>query len=471
MNSSRNGLILITFILYSLLAFAFAVSAPELIIYILGAIAILSSFVLMLNNYVGSLYPIVLVTHIGPIIRVDISKIGIITLGDLYIVMLLAVFIIRIIKNKLPPIPYIQIFLAMTALSLVTFIMAADVWVSIPGIINLIQISIIYFIVYSEIKTTKDADGMLISIGIGVLISAVLHLIFYSRGESLALSGQDSGQISALLGELLSPDYIRTAFFYVSFHASSTIAIVLGLRYSMRLSERNSPLVFFWFVVVVFALCSSLVSSSKTTILTAGIIILYSLFDSKFKNRFFIINITLIAIALIIFNMIVSSQQLEILKDSLLSDSAISMSERIIMWHDFFQKILFYPKELFFGLGTGLTERVPNNEAVKSIMFISNLNFQPFSFHNYYIDIIVQHGIFFFLCFLFIIYTTMVRIKSIYKKGNILAGDIYYAILAWLIVWMTHATGWSKPVIILSILFGLAHYLIKNDRLKIIKND
>jgi O-antigen ligase len=138
------------------------------------------------------------------------------------------------------------------------------------------------------------------------------------------------------------------------------------------------------------------------------------------------------------------------------------MGERFLMWSDLPQKILSSPKELMLGLGPGVPERAPENESVRKIMYISSIQFQPFSFHNFYADVILQHGAIFFALMAAVIVSTVRRMWTLVRRGDVLAADLFYAISAWLIVWMTHSTGWSKPVAILSVLFALGHLLIAN---------
>jgi hypothetical protein len=464
----KSILLLVAFGLYIALAAMFAASAPDLILYVFGAGATVSCVALMFRNFVSSLYLLVLATHIGPIVRATIPGIGIVTLGDLYLAFLLFVFSLRVSKGKILTLPFRGFALAMFAMSATTLILAADVIAALPGVINMAQVAFIYIIIYNEVKTRKQVDGLLNGIGIGVLISAVLHLIFYLRGESLALSGQDEGQLAALLGDIIAPEYIRTSFFYVSFHASSAVGIVLGIRHLLRMTGVDITVRIFWLFVLAAALSSSLVSSSKTTILAAGFVFIFIVFSYiRHAKRghglqLALLTVSIATIPIMVFQSVVTGEQQSLLQDSILSDSAVSMGERFLMWSEFPQKVLSSPKELMFGLGPGVPERAPENESVRKIMYISSIQFQPFSFHNFYADVIVQHGAIFFSLMAAVIVSTVRRLWTLVRKGDVLAADLFYAISAWLLVWMTHSTGWSKPVAILSVLFALGHLLISN---------
>jgi O-antigen ligase len=89
------------------------------------------------------------------------------------------------------------------------------------------------------------------------------------------------------------------------------------------------------------------------------------------------------------------------------------------------------------------------------------LQFQPPSFHNFYLDVLFQQGIVFFGLMMMVMVRTLSRlIDHVKRRTDGLALDCLFSISGWMIVWVTHATGWSKPVLILAVLFAISHLLI-----------
>lgn len=466
MKSKGSVPLILSYSLYIGLAIAFAVKAPEFFLYILGAVALATSVWLMFANLVKALYLVILVTHIGPILKGTIPGLGVFTLGDAYLLLLLLFFLPKAVFKAIHRPPFALASFALAILAVISVLLSPDVMAALPGLLNMVQILLVYLMVLNEVQTRDEATRIIQGIGIAVLISAFLHLVFYSRGESLALSGQNEGQISVLLGELAGGDFVRTAFFYVSFHASSAVAIILGVRHLLLPNKTHLGTRIFWLLVVALAISSSLISGSKTTLLAAALASIPALFSSikrssmRTKLQSSVLFLLVITVPVLIFGNIVRSGQQDMLEESFVSDSVISIGERLLMWSEIADKILASPKTIIFGIGPDVPERATENPEVRRLMYIPSLQFQPPSFHNFYADVLFQEGIFFLVLMLGIIFTTVHKLRAHVVEPDGLAGDCFFAILGWLLVWVTHATGWSKPVLILSVLFAISHLLV-----------
>ena len=471
MKSTGSVPLILSFSLYIGLAIAFAVGASEFYLYILGAVALATSVWLMSASLVKALYLVILVTHIGPILKGTIPGIGAFTLGDTYLLLLLIFFLSKAALKGIRRPPFALASFTLAILAVVSVVLSPDVVAALPGLLNMGQVTLVYLLVLNEVRTREDAAKIIQGIGIAVLVSALLHLVFYARGLSLALSGQNEWQQNVLLADLASADYQRTAFFYVSFHASSAVAIILGIRQLLLPNRTHLGTRLFWLAVVTLAVSSSLVSGSKTTILAAALVSIPALFASikkssmRTKLQSFVLFPLVIIVPVLIFGNIVRSGQQELLQETIVLDSVISISERFLMWSEISDKILSSPKTIIFGVGPDVPERAPDDPEIHRLMYIPSLQFQPPSFHNFYVDVLFQEGVFFLVLMLGIIFSTLRKLRAHVKAGDGLAGNCFFAILGWLLVWVSHATGWSKPVLILSVLLALAH-LVVFDKLK-----
>ena len=138
------------------------------------------------------------------------------------------------------------------------------------------------------------------------------------------------------------------------------------------------------------------------------------------------------------------------------------MLERLEIWEWAFNVADDYLKEFLIGIGPDVPLRAHDLPIVQQLMTVPG-HIQLPSFHNFYIDVLFQNGVFFVMIAAYVLASTMRRLAiRFFRSDDPIVRDCLFALLAWLVMWVSHATGWSKPVFIFAQLMGLAHLALFN---------
>ena len=468
--------------LYLLLVVSFLGMFPKMLQLIIASFALFATLVLSFRNLTQSVYLTALVTHIGLIIRFNVDPFGMISLGDLFLLLISFSFIFKRLKHGFYGGPIKDCFVILFPLFLVSVLFSPDVKRVLPGAISVLQIVLVYFLVINEIRTWDQARMLINMILITVIAAAFLHVFFYLRGISLLLSGESA--TSLLRGDEIlnlfddktqSLLFVKSSYFFSLIPASVT-AIVLGCRYLFLQRKFRLSILGFRFIAMTLAIISSLVSGDRTPLVAGGLVCIMIVLErmrlhpksGKHLLRFGIAIIGIMVagyVGLAAQRQILSQEKYSSFREKFAYESGTSVMERLLMLKAIPHKVIEFPKEFILGVGPDLSYRAPDNSVISSLMYIEAINFQPPSFHNFFIDYIFQLGIFSFLIVSYAIAVTLIRlIKSIRLSSDDLIYDCFFTICGWLILWSSHATGWSKAVIIFAQLFALAH-LVSSGRL------
>lgn len=478
-----NVLFYITCSLYLLLVVSFSSISPQMGQIIIAAVALFATWVLSFRNLTQSIYLTVLVTQIGPIIRFSLYPFGMVSVGDLFLLVISFSFIFKRLKHGFYAGPIKACFVILFPLFLVSVLFSPDVKMALPGVISVSEIVLVYFLVINEIRTRDQARMLINMILITVIVAAFLHVFFYLRGVSLLLSGESA--ISLLKGEDIldlfgdgtqTLLFVKSSYFFSLIPASVT-AIVLGSRYLFLERKFRLSTLALRFIAMTLAIISSLVSGDRTPFVTGALVCVMIAYErvrlsSQSKKKIMRFGIAIVVIIFLVYvglaaqREILSQEKYSSFRERFAYEAGTSIMERLSMLKAIPYKVIEFPKEFILGVGPDLSYRAPDNSVISSLMYIEAINFQPPSFHNFFIDYIFQLGIFSFLIFVYVIMVTLLRlIKLIRLSPDDLTYDCFFAICGWLILWNSHATGWSKPVIILVQLFAIAH-LLSSDRLE-----
>jgi O-antigen ligase/polysaccharide polymerase Wzy-like membrane protein len=445
----------------------FCAEVSQTVLYGGAAISLLLAIALTARDPLGALFLTVMFTHIGPIVRFQLPGLGWLNLGDLFLAVL-TVKLFPILASSHPG-RWLREYRGRT-LALVFFaimaVLFSPAWPQvIPGAVSVLQLALVYAFVRCTVKTYEQANFLIVMIAFAVLVNAGLHLVFYNKGVTLLLTEDPLPQFDLSRAKF----FFKTSHFYPTFIASCNVAIVISVRRLVLGSKIQRRMVVFWAGTLCLAMTSILVSGNRTVIATSAIVsVLIVLTGVRPRRSFRIATIGLFAV-LVIPTLIAAlywqqqtlpMAQMIAFQRMFYEDAPISFGDRWTMWKAFVPHSLDAPKELLVGLGPDVPMRAPDVDAVRSLMYVKELAFQVPSWHNFYLDVISQFGLPFFCLFISVIISTLLGLFRVLKRGDDwLAYDCLFAIVAWLILWNTHATGWTKPVLILAQLFALAHSL------------
>lgn len=425
------------------------------------------------------LYLTILATHLGPVVRTELVGVGMVTLGDIHLLILTTGFTFRAMKQgRFSLGPFSSAMALLVFFSVLTVAFAPDFRSVTPGVISQIQVAIVYFLTLNLVRKETDATLLLQMIGFAVLVSAAMHIAAYAQGRTLLLSMQEIEKDVFTQYEetqwMMNMAYNKTSFFYSSFIASCTVVMTLAATHLALSCERTRQTAF-WAIVGMSALLSSLVGGNRTPIVATGVscVLLLGVMLRRLPREKLILRRILmlciggpllLAAAFLLQWSISSQAQFEAFPIMFMESASISMSERFLMWRNAIDYVLQFPKEFLIGVGPDVLLRGPQLSVVQAMMNIPGLSIQIGSFHNFYIDVVFQNGIFFFVISGYIIAVTLKGLVSCFSRlNNSIARDCLFALIAWLIMWNSHATGWSKPIFIFSELLGVAHVVISNN--------
>ena len=464
--------------LYLLLAGLYLSNASKALLLGIACLTAVLTVLLCMCDPLHGLYLTILATHLGPVVRTELIAVGMVTLGDIHLLILMTGFTFRAMKQgRFSLGPFSAAMALLAFFSILTVAFASDFRSVTAGAISQIQVAIVYFLTINLVRQEKDAALLLRMIGFAVVVSATMHIVAYAQGRTLLLSMQEIGNdVVSQYEEIqwtLNLIYNKTSFFYGSFIASCTVGMTLAATH-LTLSTERPRLLAFWAIVGLAALLSSLVGGNRTPLVATGVscAIILGVLLRKFPRKKWIfrriimiciVGPIMLATAFFLQWSITKEAQFESFRIMFMETAWDSMSERFLMWRAAMDYVIRFPKEFLIGVGPDVLTRGAKLSVVQLMMNIPGLSIQLPSFHNFYIDVIFQNGIFFFSIAAYIIAATLTElVRRFSRLDDSIARDCLFALLAWLVMWNSHATGWSKPVLILSEILGLAHIVIIN---------
>lgn len=475
----------LSYVAYLSVTVLFCVGASPTTLYFAGVFAVITSIWLIASSRLHALYIVILVVHIGPVLRISLPRIGMFNIGDVFLLLLGLSFAFRwgrgfltgrhtSLGSKFVMPRNFGLAVLLTGL---TVALSANYRNVASGTLAMIQIALVYLITINEVKTRKDANGIFYALAFAVLISALMHLYFYSTGRTMMVNAENLEKYADnILGYVPSP-FIKTSFFYGSFIISCTAIVILGFCYIFLSEGLSLTRYLFWTVVIIFITISSALSSRSPLIavflvgIVIGVMALRKSILRKSPRRR-MLAASLVIIVLIVFGTFATFQRLvsEEQRDSyyeMFADGGGSLSERFIIWREAFEKVFEFPKEFLVGVGPNVPLKDGNPEAVEQLTYSKTFACNIQSFHNFYIDIIFQNGILFFAVMMTAIVRILKNLFYIIKRSNctdIIACGCFFPVLGCLLIFNTQGTTWSKPLLVLAQLFGIA-YLLASGRL------
>lgn len=453
-------------------------TAPGRLMLLIGAIELVVGAILVARAPKRALLFLILVTHTGPVVRVQVPLLGMLTFGDAYLAMLSAGILLSFLRGaRVKGGPLGKLFPILLFLWAASALLSPDLRAAAPGAIAQLQLALVYFLTLNLVETDDEAWTLLTWIGVTVLVGSCMHLVAFTQGRTLLLAMEGSADGIYALSERLETaraaigSYFKTSFFYGSFPASCGAGIVLAIVGLAVAGRRLGRARILWALVGFSALASSLVSGNRTPILAAGAVVVpFLLWSSLRAVRTLRHRSALLPVALSILGItvgglwlqktILSADQLARFQVMFRYSAETSMRERLEMWRSAWDRFDQFPRELLVGLGPDVPQRGAALPQVRRLMDVG----QPitvFSFHNFYLDVLFQNGVVFLAVMLGVLFWTVDRLRRrISRDGDGLAIVLLCSIWSWLLTWCVHATGWSKPVLLLAELMALSHLLV-----------
>ena len=468
----------IFFIIWLCLCGLYLANAPARLMLLIGAVELLVAVILVARAPKRALIFLTLVTHTGPVVRVQVPFVGMLTFGDAYLAVLSGgVLLLFLLGARLRGGPLSILIPLLLFLWALTTFLSPDLRVVAPGAIAQIQIALVYFLTLNLVETEDEAWKLLNWIGVTVLVGSCMHLVAFTQGRTLLLAMEGSGEGIYALSERSEAaraavgSFFKTAFFYGSFPASCAAGIVLAVVGMAAAGRRLGRARLLWAFVGFSALTSTLVSGNRTPLLAAGAVVIpYLLWSALRSIRHRRHRSALLGTALSVLGLtagglwlqkrILSEDQLARFQLMFRYAAETSMQDRFQMWRAAWARLDQFPREFLVGLGPDVPQRGPALPQVQRLMEF-NQSIGVFSFHNFYIDVLYQNGIVFLSVMVGVLLWTMDGLQRRLRKDAAgLAIVLLCALLTWCLTWTVHATGWSKPVMILAELMALSHLLI-----------
>ena len=458
--------LLIAWLLLILLAVSYFIIPESLPIFLIAGsiiiVGVISSF-LDLKNGIFLIYPIIL---LGPICSINSLSSVQINFGDLYLYLIAIIFLLK--RNKIFD-PLRIFILPVVILFLCNLIITPNFIIALQGYVGFINFIIVFLLVLNSIKNREDSESIFISIGFASAIAASMHIYSFYQGSNMLLASRLVEGGTYILDS--SSSYIKSSYFYSTFVASCITSLIICLYFILIDIKKTLPKRLFFAFLFLIVLYSSLLQAARTIFVSTFVVFLIMFFteQSGIKSFFNKIIIMIFFGFLLIFGvpalleLLFSDYDMSLLLDNLYRGDAINISsgERFIYLGEFFNKIPSHLNYFLFGIGPDVPQRANYMPEVQSLMYSPTLDFLPYSFHNFYLDLIFQFGIIFALILfwffikpvLFLFKNNKINITSEFKLS-------IYLVLGWLILWFTHSTGWSKPVLALAEILGISYFFM-----------
>jgi len=413
-------------------------------------------------------------TLLGPCCRTQIPSIGLFTVGDLFLIILAAIYLPQWLQSRLYLGPYRTYSEFAAILFIFSVIGCPDHSAELSGILNVLQIALIYFITLSAIKSDDEARNFILAFGYAALVASVMQIYSYSHGTSLLLTEfTDEDMNRAILGDIDSP-FVKTAFFYGNTVILFTAAAVIGI-YSIILFRTRTLLErLFWMPVTVCAIIAGSLSS-RTTLVVVGIsacFMLCVLFRRTYRvvrsRRLLYLVLALIATCSVLwktYGELLAPGQREGYEKMYMEGAEGSLGERILIWKEATEKMGEFPKALLIGMGPNVILHPSGTSAaeVHSLMHSHTFSEYGGSFHNLFLDYIFHLGAISFLIAMIVTFSTMRRLfRGITSSVhfNEVPWSCFLVIGSFLVTGVTLGLAWGKPYLPIAQFFAVAHLVI-----------
>jgi len=475
----RRTLFSATVLSYVLLAVAFCAQASTQQLYAVAGVALGLSALLVLFSFKQAVLLVVLVTHLGPLVRWDTGVVGAFTIGDLFLIMCVLRWVAEFRPSRARPVSSLTRMVCMLAgLAALSCAFTPDLHIASTGIVNLAQFFLVYGLVYSEIRSPRDVARLLHMISATVLVCGTLHLYAYAHDIPMSLSLDPSNEwfgskerLEVAHNSMLY--FQKNYYFYPTFIASCCAAFALSISHLLTRPRLKVSSYAFHCSVLMVCVAEGLEQGSRTILITCVLSVAFAITMVLRAHRKVAIWRSLAAItaipvlvsgAIALQRSALSEAQQVAFSNMLVGGADESWGDRVEMLRDFTGKLLFYPRILAVGLGPNVPLTGPQLPEVSRLMYIDALGTQVPSFHNFYADVLVQFGLGFFVIFVLMLASTVARLWRACVGGDVVMEACFCGLVAWLILWNSHATPWTKPVLIFAELLASGHVLLEIRR-------
>ncbi len=465
--SSSALLFYITWMCWFSIAAIFTYDTLSQLIPLIAIFCMASSILLILQSPVWGLYLLPMAMMLGPIYRFDLFKVGFITIGDLYSLLMIARsfylgrnrFCIKFKVNK---------YLLVGALLIIlSSILSESLSASIVGMIKIIQYTLLYRVTRLLVTREYQIDILLKMWVAATSICAIMMMwLFYVKDtnlQMLMISGESQANIDLSQSGVL----LRPTFFYTNIFIPLGFGIVICTSLLALPGFKEKMLTK---LLLIMALCVNtialLLNNSKSMIFPVVFVCAALLIWRIWKSlaTFNVISLILIMVffpIVIIYGFtfisnLVGAYQIEAMANRISDLSSLEM--RMSVWTSVFEKLVQDPIRLFFGFGPQATARQGDQGAISQLL-TGVLGNKEGAFDSTPIGLIVEYG---FMFFILIVISLVSWAHSVWKYF-IATRDSYAVLflLLFLVAAVCHVTqqyGLSPAGLIVLQLFAVARY-------------
>lgn len=441
----------------------------------MGVITAATGTIVLVKNKAHFCYFIISSSLLGPVLKSSLAGVGMVNIGDFFLT-IMALGLCRMwSENALRPNPYRNYFYVMAVCTITNILVSGNASISISGILNMMEIAIVYVFTFSVIRSREQARSCINAMVFGVILSALVHVYSYAQGNNLNLGWSEDMALSAtsaISGWEDSP-FIKTSFFYGNLSITCSIVAVIGLRFVLLSPRAQLRSTLLWTCAISIALISGSLTGRTPLVVTAFVglwllsVAAYKLFLSRERvpNIFMGTFVAIIVAYVLLFNfrsLIVEKQQ-DAYLTMFTEEGSESMQQRFSMWEAAFHKPFLNPKEFLFGVGPNANLQI-TKFGIMPEGYVFSVDTDPIiSFHQFFIDVIFQLGIFFGISLILLTLKTLKSLQSLLQNtryNDELAFDCTLGIIAFILTGFTLGASWSKPYIVVAQLFAISHLLV-----------
>jgi len=456
----------LSWILSALLVAAFELKVPSTVLWALALGILACGARLMQRRPIDAIAILPVISLIGPITSLGAATGASVQLGDLYLALIFAYFMVaRGLAGRIALGPERVRIGAIIILTFIGWCFSIDVMASIVPVIGLLQFLLVYVVTLNTVRDRKDAERVLWGWVGAVALSSALIISAYVRGEALLLGVDQAYQSEFRSLTLTSDSFLFRATFFVPgviFPLGAATAMTAVL---LLFPQRRGwlPQVALGVFLATDLLAMGLLGNKTAMFATAVGAILMVAWTSR--SRFGALRVTaaagvvtgMLLVGFALIREVMTPAQLLLFFNRL--GEGASFWERTVVWRRVAEHMIESPHALYLGLGPEMSIRRVDHPLFNRL-FYAGASGQGGAVDSGYVYVVINYGILNLLLIMSIVLAAWRMLTNkLLNEIDWIALSMWLCITIWMIMMISQQSGVSKPVLMIIQVLAVCHAL------------
>lgn len=457
------GALALSWLLCTLLVAAFLLKAPGSLLWLVAIGVLACGARLMERRPADALSILPVVSLIGPITRLGSTGGLAVHLGDLYLGLICAYFLIgRGLEGPIALGRERVLIGAIVVLAFLSWCFSIDMIASIVAVIGIVELLLAYVITMNVVKDRDDAERVMWGWVGAAALSSALIILAYVRGETLLLDIDEvyRNQFRALSAS--STDFLFRASFFVSSVIFPLGAATIATAVLVLFPRRHAwlPQLALGAFLVTDLLAMGLLGN-KTAIFATGMGAVLMMVWA-FRSRFGALRVGLATLAVLGVLLIGYGALREVMSPAQLLLFLTRFGEgesfwaRTAVWRKVGDFLIATPHPLYLGLGPDTSIRRPDHPLYQQLFFGGGV--QQGAVDSGFLYVVLNYGLFVLLISVAIVLRTWNYLTGqLLRRIDPLALSLWLSIVVWMVMEITQQHGVAKPALMIVQVLAIVH--------------